>query len=272
MPVTWFAHQAPVIGLKLLRPRWFDATALCVGSMVPDLLYSISAYVSIDTHKAPSAYTYGVPIGLALTVIVRWVLASVGSAQLPDLGQFRLRSFAVLSRRRPPFLITLTSMMIGIFSHISLDWFTHPGRPGVRLLRYDDVSVTLFGRTEPLASVFQLVGHVVGLLIAVLLLWEIGRKRLLDEWYGADQVELARQWTPSTPQRVMFWGAIGTGTIVGAIWGWPIDRVAHIERTFVGALGGAVLAATLIRLMPSSADGETAQVPDARNQTAEFAG
>lgn len=35
----------------------------------------------------------------------------------------------------------------------------------------------------------------------------------------------------------MFWGAIGTVNIVGAIWGWPIDRVAHIERTFVGALG-----------------------------------
>jgi hypothetical protein len=45
------------------------------------------------------------------------------------------------------------------------------------------------------------------------------------------------QWTPSVAQRVMFWGAIGTVNIVGAIWGWPIDRVAHIERTFVGALG-----------------------------------
>ena len=48
----------------------------------------------------------------------------------------------------------------------------------------------------------------------------------------------------------MFWGAIVTVTIVGAIWSWPIDRVAHIERTFVGALGGATLAAILIKTRP----------------------
>ena len=59
LPLTWFAHQVPMIGMKLARPKWFDATALCIGSM------------------------------------------------MPDLGSFRLRSYAVLSRRRPPVITTL---------------------------------------------------------------------------------------------------------------------------------------------------------------------
>ncbi|MGD9998128.1 MAG: DUF4184 family protein, partial [Ilumatobacteraceae bacterium] len=42
MPFTWFAHQVPAIGVKLARPAWVDATALCVGSMIPDVMYSFN--------------------------------------------------------------------------------------------------------------------------------------------------------------------------------------------------------------------------------------
>lgn len=50
MPLTLFAHQVPTMGLKMARPRWFDGTALCLGSMAPDLGYAVSAYLHVDTH------------------------------------------------------------------------------------------------------------------------------------------------------------------------------------------------------------------------------
>ncbi|MDP4013047.1 MAG: DUF4184 family protein [Candidatus Nanopelagicales bacterium] len=39
MPLTFGSHQAVVLPLKMLKPRWFDGTALVIGSMAPDLFF-----------------------------------------------------------------------------------------------------------------------------------------------------------------------------------------------------------------------------------------
>ena len=102
-----------MIGMKLARPKWFDATALCIGSMMPDLMYSFSDYVHIDTHLMPAAFVCGIPLTVATALIIRYVIAPVRPAMLPDLGSFRLRSYAVLSRRRPPAITTLLCSTLG---------------------------------------------------------------------------------------------------------------------------------------------------------------
>jgi hypothetical protein len=239
MPLTWFAHQVPVIGVKMARPRWVDATAMCIGSMVPDVMYSFSAYVDIDTHRWP-AFTYGVPITVAVAMLVRFVVAPIAANQLPDLGDFRLHSYAVLSRRRPRIVMTVVASALGIASHIVIDWFTHPGRPGTRWFGYDDLDIHVAGRTEPLASVFQLVGHTLGSLAGVMLLLLVGRRRLLEQWYGSGAVAESRAWRPSSSQRLTFWLAVVLGTIGGAAWGLSGDSIELIHRTAVGSFVGVV--------------------------------
>lgn len=247
MPLTWFAHQVPALGAKLGRPRRVEATAMCVGSMVPDLAYSFSAYLHTDHHRWPAAYALGVPIALAITMATRRVVAPVVMPEVADGGAFRLRSYAVIATRRPPLQATILSIVVGIWSHIALDWFTHPRRPGPRLLGYDDVSVTLWGHTEPMAGVLQLIGHVVGTIVGVALLWHIGRARLLDRWYGADTVAAARARSPRRWARR--WLAAGTvgGVAGGLVWGWSGERVEQIQRLFVGTCVGVLVAALAVR-------------------------
>ena len=247
MPLTWFAHQVPVLGMKLARPRWFDATALCLGSMTPDLMYAFSGYLGVDTHRFPAAFVIGIPLAVVLAAVVRRVLAPVGPACLPDAGRFRLHSFAVLAARRPPVATTVACAAAGIGSHIVIDWFTHPGRPGPRWFGYEDVDIIVFGVTEPLAGFFQIVGHSFGSLVGVWLLAVIGRRRLLDAWYGADVVEAARAWRPSLREQVVFWAATAIGLVAGVAWGWSGERIELIQRTFMGAMGGAVLGSALVR-------------------------
>ncbi|MGB3736101.1 MAG: DUF4184 family protein [Ilumatobacter sp.] len=247
MPLTWFAHQVPVLGMKLARPRWFEATALCVGSMTPDLMYAFSAYLRVDTHRFPAAFVVGIPFAVVLAVIVRRVLAPVGPAQLPDVGRLQLRSYAVLASRRPHVAVTTTCATLGIGSHIVLDWFTHPGRPGVRWLGYDDTAVTAFGVTEPLAGVLQLIGHSFGSLIGLALLALIGRRRLLEDWYGVDAVEASRVWRPSTRQRSVFWATSVAGLFAGGLWGAGGDQIEFIQRTFVGIMLGSIVGAVAVR-------------------------
>ena len=236
-----------MIGLKLGRPRWFDATALCIGSMAPDLLYTVSSYLRIDTHRAPAAFTWGLPVAVVLSTIVRFVLAPVAPAQLPDMGRFRLHSFAVLAHRRPAIAATVFSAFLGIGSHIVVDWFTHPGRPGGECLGYENVTVTVFGVTEPLAGVLQVLGHSLGSLAGVWLLWVIGERRLLEQWYGADVVEHARRWSPTTVQRTLFWTCVAIGLVVGGVWGADGEFIEQIHRPFAGATFGAIVASAVMR-------------------------
>ncbi|MCP4962106.1 MAG: DUF4184 family protein [Actinomycetia bacterium] len=242
MPLTWLAHQTPVVPLKLAKPHLFDATALCVGSMMPDLMYSFSAYVNIDTHRWPSAYTYGVPLAVTVAYAVRFILAPHLAPRLPDLGSMRLRSYAVLADRFPNVVVTMISASLGITSHLLLDTFTHPNGPGVRWLGYADVSIEFAGHTEPLAGVFQLVGHTFGSLFGLWLFWHVGKRRLLERWYGEHAVTAARAIDPAPLARTVVPAYIVVGFALGLWWGWNGEMVELIQRPFVGLLAGSTAA------------------------------
>jgi hypothetical protein len=162
MPLTWFAHQVPVFGMKLARPRWFDGVALVFGSMAPDLAYAFTGSFGVDAHKAPAAFTIAAPLAVVMALLFRHLIAGQIPRCFPDLGPFGVRSYGVLATRRPAVLVTLSSAVFGTGSHVVMDWFTHSGRPGVRWLGYDDLEVTVFGYSESLASTLQNVGHTFG--------------------------------------------------------------------------------------------------------------
>ena len=246
MPVTLFAHQVPAMGLKMARPRWFDGTALCIGSMAPDLAYAVSSYLHVDTHEWDGCWRLVLPLALAITLVIRHWTANIAAAQLPDFGGFRFWSWRVVHRRPPAWWITLTSCALGVFTHVFLDAFTHPGRPMVRWLGYDDVVVHLWGRSEPLAGVLQVFGHTVGSLVGAWMLFAIGNRLLLERWYGAEAVAEARRFTLSFSGRVVFWGCIAIGLAVGFVWGRDIPTmVGRIERPLFSGMVGAMLAALL---------------------------
>ena len=242
MPLTLFAHQVPTMGMKMARPRWFDGTALCVGSMAPDFAYSVSSYADVDTHWWDGFWAVDLPIALVATLMVRWFAASVAGAHLPDLGGFRLHSWRVLHRRPPRWWVTAISLVLGVATHIGLDSFTHPRRAGTKLLGYDDIEFQLWGTTEPLAGVFQLIGHTFGSMVGLWLLLLIGKRHLLERWYGVEEVDHARHFQLGIGGRVVFWALAAGGLGAGALWGHEGDMVERIQRPLVGCMLGVFVA------------------------------
>jgi hypothetical protein len=245
VPFTLFAHQVPALALKVRRPRWFDGTALCIGSMAPDLGYAVSGRLGVDTHDWDGLVPLIFPLALLLTLAARWIVADVAPAHMPDLGPARLRSWRVTARRQPALWITVSSCVIGIATHVLLDAFTHPGRFGARALGYDDVVVHAFGHSEPLTGVFQLIGHSLGSLIGLWMLVDIGRRRLLEDWYGEDAVRAARTVEVSPAGTVVFWATVVAGTGIGMATGWGTGRLVEIVRTMVGCGLGAIVGSLL---------------------------
>jgi hypothetical protein len=122
VPSPFLSHQAVVLPLKLWRPRWFDGTALVVGSMAPDLSYFLTPGFRIPAHSFVAVLYFNVPLTLALLPIVRYLLA-------PDLarwGPSAFRAFALLDHPEPSWWVRTTSAAIGACSHIFWDGLTLP--------------------------------------------------------------------------------------------------------------------------------------------------
>lgn len=207
--------------------------------MSPDLANTVSAYFDLDTHQGWGVLFLSIPMAVLWTFGAR-LSAMSAAAYLPDLGQLRLWSWRVLSTRRPTLLITAYSLALGLLTHVILDGFTHERRWGPSFFGYDEASFTLFHRQLGVAAWLQFLGHIVGSVVAVVMLWHIGRRRLVEVWYGAEIVAQVRTFQLTREQRYRFWGVVATGLVLGLIWGWNDNVVEWVLRPCVCAAAATV--------------------------------
>jgi hypothetical protein len=119
LPFPLLAHQAPVLPLKLWRPAWFSAVALCAGSMAPDVDFAIRPERAHLGHSLVGQFVFCLPITLAATFATARYIAPV----------FRREALHPLASARA-FVIVVTSALIGSFSHLAFDAVTHGRRFG----------------------------------------------------------------------------------------------------------------------------------------------
>jgi hypothetical protein len=257
MPFTFLSHQAVILPLKLARPRWLDGTALAIGSMAPDLEYFIrGGHFREWGHSLLGQVTFCLPVTLALTWLVRRVIAATLAPHLPDAGPFQLRDYALLAEKRPrlrDWLVTAACALAGSFSHIGWDAFTHENGRGVRALPI--LLEPAFRITGMEVEIFKLLQHgstVVGGAATLAMLAYVGRQRLLRRWYRREPA--AAVATPAS--RRLLWtpvlcAAVAAVTAVTILT--PEDEWTHLSAwgnvlfrgvrlLFLGLLTGCLLA------------------------------
>lgn len=257
VPFTFFAHQAPVLPLKLARPAWFSGTALVVGSMAPDAEYFIRGEpVSALSHTLLGQIVFCLPVALVMVAIVERVLAPTLPLHLPDLGAFHLRDYARLSvgrRGLTPWVTVLASALIGSLSHIAWDGFTHEhGWAVQRLPALDTRPVEVAGYPVPAYKLLQHGSTLVGGLATIAMLFVIGRRRLLLSWRGAPQGSVP---SPTRASHMLIWVLMLLGGAIGAAAslavnddsGGPLRTVVCVflratSVAFLGICAGCVLA------------------------------
>ena len=197
MPVTFLAHQAPVLPLKRWQPS-LDGVALVVGSAVPDLaraterlpvLYVYGTPTWFDGHRPDQIVSWCLVVGLLLTWSARRLVLPRLAGHLPDLGGFHLRDIRLVGRNRHPWWMVVGCVLVGAVSHSLIDVVTHNDRtfavPGFDLHLFD-----LGGRSIDVANAVQVLASVGLSVVAVWQMWEIGRHREIAEW---------SRWDPSSP-------------------------------------------------------------------------
>jgi len=255
VPFTFFAHQVPVLPLKMAAPDRWDGTALVVGSIMPDLWYVTSGWLYgpagielwIDGHQLNSLIPFCILPGLVMVGLIRRVVAPVVSAALPKGGFLRLRDYRLLAFAHHRWWVTVYSLAIGWFSHVFLDAFTH--NDGYFVENWSALQTSLLtigGRNVTIYRLLQYGGHVFGSIAGAYLLLVVSRRKLQWTWHGfatrpADPVVRA-------PGVAVIRGVLAGGLVLGLAYGAlrAGDGLVVSFMALVWVMFGAVVVAGLV--------------------------
>lgn len=222
MPLTFLSHQAVVLPLKLRSPRWFNGTALVIGSMAPDVEYFVRGIPveELAGHTWRGQLTLCLPVTLVLYWVVTRIIAEPVAANLPDGGAFRLGEYTLL-REQPAtsshWLKAIVSALIGSISHVVLDRATGGWAASEYIQRRSWLPPDLLPSdrawTIAQVSVWLVLGAV-----TLLMLREIGRRGLLRRWVAA-RGEAAHPRHQLKPNRALFWTPVFLAAIAAIAWG-----------------------------------------------------
>ena len=170
MPFT-LAHPAAVLPLR--RVPLMRTVPLIIGAMTPDVPYyfpwRIAKHIPLETHTFLGTLTLDLPIGLVMLLLI-WLLRAPLAAPAGPLVE--AKCLAALDRfggRLSNWALAPLSILIGAWTHLVWDSFTHADGWMVSRISALSAPVSVFSYTGELCHVLQYVSSVLGL--AVLALW-----------------------------------------------------------------------------------------------------
>ena len=243
MPFT-LAHPVGALPLKWVKRSLFSTTGLVVGSMAPDYEYFLKQYPSPTIGETTfGVFFFDFPLAILVALVFHLLVKQPLIRHLPQPFDLRYSGYAqspFLSYLGKHWLVFLTSILIGIGTHLLLDWVTHPIHGP--LAKTSITAVTNIGplRTRPLI-VAERTFDVVGTALLFLLIL-----RLKKPSACYSKVLSMNKW--------VFWFLFTAITAAVMIWEWQEAGGFAGTGIFVTVLiwaltVGLVTASVLIKLL-----------------------
>jgi hypothetical protein len=169
MPFT-FSHPAIVLPFSRIKSNYISVSSLVVGSVTPDFEYFLTMKLTGRfSHTVTGAFVFDLPVALALVFIFHLIVKGPLINSLPAYFYSRLitlRDFDFLTHFKRYFPGYIICLLIGIFSHLVWDSFTHSNEHMVQLFpvlaRLLEVS---FLPSWPLFRYFQHISTLIGAVV-----------------------------------------------------------------------------------------------------------
>lgn len=171
MPFT-LAHPAAVLPLR--RLPLMRTVPLIIGAMTPDVPYFLPWRLAKHvpqgaTHTLPGMFTLDLPFGV-LILLFMWLLRIPLAAPLGPASQAKcLAALERFGRRPSNWILAPLSLLVGSWTHLAWDSFTHPEGWMVSRISALSAPVSFFSYTGELCHVLQYASSLFGL--AVLAVW-----------------------------------------------------------------------------------------------------
>jgi hypothetical protein len=166
MPFT-LAHPAAVLPLR--RLRLMRTVPLIIGAMTPDVPYylpwRIAKHIPDVTHTLLGTVTLDLPVGLLLLLCV-WLLRAPLVAPLGPRARAKCAAAMERFGSRPlNWVLAPLSILIGAWTHLAWDSFTHADGLMVQRIPALSAPVTFFSYTGQLCHLLQYAFSVFGLVV-----------------------------------------------------------------------------------------------------------
>jgi hypothetical protein len=170
MPFT-ISHVAAVLPFSRWLARWRLLSATIIGSMVPDFgLLMPWRPDRTETHSRIGLLTFCLPVGLATFWVFQRLVKTPLMEVLPDSAYARWRRFGAPATigDATQWLLAACGVLVGAFSHLTWDAFTHEGALGVRMIPVlDDPVVDIAGHHLAGVRIWQDISSLVGLAVVL---------------------------------------------------------------------------------------------------------
>ncbi len=167
MPFT-FTHPAIVLPLKNIFGKWVSFTGLIIGSLTPDFEYFIRMKIQSNySHTLLGTFWFNLPLGLFLCFIFHKIIKKPLIENLPKFVQIRTNELKNSNWTRyfkSNWIIVILSIIIGAYSHILWDSFTHSNTYFTNYFKLD--KTLLFG--YPIYKVLQHLSTCIGGIVILL--------------------------------------------------------------------------------------------------------
>ena len=170
MPFT-LAHPAAVLPLR--RVPLMRTIPLMIGAIAPDVPYyvpwRVAKHIPQETHTFLGTLTLDLPMGLVMLLLIWLLRAPLAAPPGPRLEAKCLAALERFGGRLSNWALAPLSILIGAWSHLVWDSFTHADGWMVSRISALSAPVSLFSYTGELCHVLQYASSVFGL--AVLAIW-----------------------------------------------------------------------------------------------------
>lgn len=159
MPFT-FSHPAIVLPLKNIFGKWVSLTGLIIGSLTPDFEYFFRMKMQSDfSHTLLGTLWFNLPLGIILSFVFHQIIKKPLIENSPRLIQSKLstlKNFNWQNYFKFKWITVCLSILIGAYSHILWDSFTHKNAFFVNLFELDrtigNSQITIFKALQHLST------------------------------------------------------------------------------------------------------------------------
>ena len=176
MPFT-FAHPLYIVPVKYINPKYFSLAGLVLGSMSPDFEFFIvlEPYQTIG-HTFKGLIMQAIPLSLLILMLLQFVMRPF-ALHLPSAFGLDMRLYSAIryfeAKKFRNWAVFISSVVIGFYSHLLVDSFTHAS--GYFVQKLPALQSGFFGL--PMYKVLQYSLSVVGVMVQACLIWMILMKK-----------------------------------------------------------------------------------------------
>lgn len=184
MPFT-FSHPALILPFTYLPKRWVSFTGLIIGSLTPDFEYFLKMKIQGSfSHTLMGLFLYDLPFGVFLAFVFHRTVKNDLFQNLPMFFKARLSKFnrfQWVDYFKLNWIIVIFSILIGAFSHLLWDSFTHYDGYFVNLISTLKNKVELFGFQFSIFNLLQHLSSLIGAIFIFLAFWKLPIEKMEEK-------------------------------------------------------------------------------------------